>query len=133
VIPPLMAFKMNMKRRSALGIILFRQSFKTGEEMEFADALTKLQVSFGEYIKLNVLTQTNLDNLGYFLFIYYHTSTETSEIFFVGIPPRNFPDFARLTEKILSGELLNVIAKEEPNDEAYNLDEENLGSCSENE
>ena len=31
------------------------------------------------------------------------------EIFFVGLPPRRFPDFEKMTRRVLSGEILEAV------------------------
>ena len=72
-----------------------------------------LKESFQKYIKEEVLELVELDNMGLqnFLVARVHIS---SEIFYVGLPPKKFPDFAKLTQHILDGGLLHEIAKTDP-------------------
>ena len=72
-----------------------------------------LKESFQKYIKEEVLELVELDNMGLqnFLVARVHIS---SEIFYVGLPPKKFPDFDKLARHILGGDLLHETAKTDP-------------------
>ena len=81
--------------------------------MTFEDGLKSLQLTFREYIKTQVLSKVKVDNLGKRTIRNYHYYIFLIEIFFVGLPPRKFPDFEKMTRHVLSGEILEAVGKVE--------------------
>jgi hypothetical protein len=66
--------------------------------MTIQKALQMLQNEFRNYMKTQVLSKVEADNL---------------EIFFIGLPPKDFPDFERIVQRILSGKALEQVSKTE--------------------
>ena len=86
---------------SAISGIRDKHEDKHDEELSFEDALEQLKTSFGKYITTDVLSKVDLRDM---------------EIFYIGIPPRKFADFARLVNYVLGGELLTQIGASEANE-----------------
>jgi len=74
---------------------------KYDEELTKDQAFAKLKKDFDKYIENDVLTKVNMDNM---------------EIFYIGLPIRDFPDFKRLVNYMLSGDLLQKIGQREANE-----------------
>jgi len=68
---------------------------KYGEEITSQQAMEKLREEFGEYIETYVISQVSIDRM---------------DIFYIGLPPREFPDFKRLVQFVVSGAMLQQIA-----------------------
>ena len=74
-----------------------------------------LEKSFQKYIKKEVLELVELDNMGLkTLFDLDSNGRLNLEIFYVGLPPKKFPDFDKLARHILGGDLLHETAKTDP-------------------
>jgi len=71
------------------------------EELSFKDALEHLKIGFNDYIGNQVLSKVDLGDM---------------EIFYIGLPTKKFPDFEKLCEYILSGELVTNIEATEANE-----------------
>ena len=60
------------------------------------------------------------------LFLRKHLSKFFLEIFYIGLPIRNFPDFKKLVEYILGGDLLKAIGEKEANEKLLASDYRSL-------
>ena len=80
--------------------------------MTFDQAFNELRRDFGVYVKNKVLTKVDTDNLGKVLQLVWFFE-DCLEIFYVGLPPRKFPDFKKLAEYIFGGHLLEQIGATE--------------------
>ena len=77
--------------------------------MTFEDGLKSLQLTFRKYVKTQVLRKVKMDGLGKRTISNYHYYIFLIEIFFVGLPPRKFPDFEEMTRRVLNGEILKAV------------------------
>jgi len=94
-----LAFVRTQCDSAIIGIQDAYESENNGADIDFEEALKTLERSFQTYIRKEVLQLVDLDYM---------------EIFYVGLPMRNFPDFKKLTQHILGGDLLHLIAKTDP-------------------
>jgi len=84
---------------SAINGILDSAYDEGNEDMTFEEGLQLLQKTFRDYIKTQVISKVDMQDL---------------EIFFIGLPPRKFPDFERMVQLLLSGEVMERIGAFEP-------------------
>ena len=64
-------------------------------------------------IKKSILIISKLKAISFLSWQIFDTYTINSDIFYTGLPPKKFPDFKRLADYVLSGELLEKIGNEE--------------------
>merc|ERR1712179_673571 len=62
------------------------------EEITPDEAMVKLREEFSKYINDNAISQVEMDHM---------------DIYYTGLPPKKFPDFKRLVDYVLNGELLD--------------------------
>ena len=89
--------------------ICIKDVVKGNEEMTFEDGLKSLQMTFRKYIKTQVLSKVKVDDLGKGTISNYLYHKFHIEIFFIGLPPKKFPDFEKIVRRLLSGEILEAV------------------------
>ena len=72
-----------------------------------------LQEEFTNYINTKVISKVKIDKMGNDYFFCLFECFLYSDIYYVGLPPKNYPHFKKLADHLLSGTLLETIGKEE--------------------